>query len=551
MINKRILSLIGFSALLISCGGESPKESSTERGSGSSPSVEASSNQNVQSDATTITIYAGGSSEFAWRKGGMEAEVYKAIEDRYYEDQGVRLKFNVEFLGQNMKNSITTGITDGSIDVIISHMGGGDGIDDWISQNGLYRNLTNDFEDYEYIGKNMKWSDGDGLSLNAVARVLTSSFETIAIPSVVKPYKFGILVRKDWMEACGFSDEEKAGLELVDNYETFERMCLAMKERYNLPYTISGAIYEIEKTGILGAYGVPAGYYTSSESEYQGTPIVDVGGLINKGYGDVLSVESRWISNGILPASPDDKKVDDCETDFIAEKTGVFLENPTITHLIEVARLCKKENPEAKFAVLGAMTKDKESTQKGFMRNSLGTFGAVIAKNSPDHKKILSFLNWAYSSKENYDLCRYGLKGVHYFVDSNGRYSFPEGYDYENKPYSGILTLVENQVISDMEYAGFSEQELAWIAKARQAENYLVNDKVDYMLILPDKTLLNRHFSARKEMFNYTQSIWAGTKNYSKAEHEAIVDNYLSSTHDYSAAVYNHYTTLKQLSELL
>ena len=542
MTKNKIVLLLALPCFLASCGPSS-SEGSTSSGGGSQTSS--------KDDATTITIYAGGSSEFAWRKGRREAEVYKAIEDRYYEDQGIRLKFNVEFLGQNMKQSITTGITDGSIDVIISHMGGGDGIDDWISQNGLYRNLTNDFEDYEYIGKNMKWNDGNGLSLNAAARVLTSSYETIAIPSVIKPYKFGILVRKDWMEACGFSDVEKEGYELVDNYEAFERMCLAMKERYNLPYTISGAIYEIEKTGILGAYGVPAGYYTSSQSEYKGRNIVDVGGLINKDYGKVLETESRWISNGILPSSPDDKKVDDCETDFIAEKTGVFLENPTVTHLIEVARLCKKENPEAEFTVLGALTKDEESTQKGFMRNSLATFGAVIAKNSPDYRKILSFVNWAYSSKENYELCRYGVKGIHYDLDEEGRYYYPEGFSYEDKPYSGILTLVENQLISDRAYAGFSEEELSWIEKAGQAENYLINDKVDYNLILPDKTLLNRHFANRKEMYNYTQSIWAGTRPFATADYETIVDNYLESTSDYSAAVYDHYTTLKQLAELL
>ena len=134
-MNKKVLtSAVLLTLLATACGPTGPGSTPGGRG-----------------DATTITIYAGGSSEFAWRKGGLEAEVYKAVEDAYYESTGKNLKFNVQFFPQNMKQNITTGINDGSIDVVISHMGGGDGIDDWIMGNGLYRDLTYDFEDYEYL----------------------------------------------------------------------------------------------------------------------------------------------------------------------------------------------------------------------------------------------------------------------------------------------------------------------------------------------------------------------------------------------------------------
>lgn len=554
-MNKKVLtSAVLLTLLATACGPAGPGSTPGGRG-----------------DATTITIYAGGSSEFAWRKGGLEAEVYKAVEDAYYESTGKNLKFNVQFFPQNMKQNITTGINDGSIDVVISHMGGGDGIDDWIMGNGLYRDLTYDFEDYEYLSQCMTW-EGDGLSLNARARVLTSDGKTIAIPSVINPYKFGILVRKDWMNACGYTDVADPAhpeWKVVDNYVTFEEMCLAMKEAYNLPYSISGAIYEIEKTGILGAYGVPAGYYTSSVAKYGETDITDVGGLINPDYSQVLNVESRWIQNGILPKSPDDKKIDDCEGDFIAEKTGVFLENPTVTHLIEVARMCKNANPEAEFTVLQAMTKDETSTEKGFMRNSVATFGAVITKNTKDYKDILSFVNWCYSSEANYNLCRYGVEGTHYFLNSDGTYTYPEGYSYENKPYSGILTLVENQSISDLQYAGFTQEETTWLTNANKKENYLINDTVDYMLILQDEAQKNIHYGKRKDMYNFTQNIWSGSykfelnhsheghgdytscKIYNHQDRLTVIENYLSQAGSYSADVYELYIQLKNLAQYL
>lgn len=78
----------------------------------------------------TITIYAGGSGEYMWKKGAIEQQVYDAIQQEYERQTGNKIRFNVEFLGQKMKDSIVTGITDGDIDVVISHLGGGDGLDD-------------------------------------------------------------------------------------------------------------------------------------------------------------------------------------------------------------------------------------------------------------------------------------------------------------------------------------------------------------------------------------------------------------------------------------
>ncbi len=553
---RKSIKLIGISLLSMILSACGTTNSSTH------PSVPTSTDRGVP---TEIKIYAGGSSQYSWRKGDKEAEIYKAVEDKYYNDTGINLKFNVQFFGQTMKNAITTGITDGSIDVVISHMGGGDGIDDWILQNGLFRNLIDDFDNYQYLGEHMNWSDGAGLDINAISRVMTKRSEIVAIPSVINPYKFGILVRKDFMEAVGFSDEVKEGYELVDNFETFERMALAMKERFNLSHALSGAIYEVEATGILGAHEVAAGYYSLSEGEHNGVKIVDIGGLHDPNYSHVLDMQSRWIKSGILPLSPDSKKIDDHEADFFASKTGIFVENPNVMHLIEVARKTKEINPEAEFAVLGALTKDKTTTAKGFMRNSLGTFGAVITKNTPDADKVLGFLNWVYSSKENYELARYGVLNEHYFLNDANEYYYPEGYSFQNKPYSGILTLVENQVISDLAYAEFSDAEKSWIAKSKQKENYLVNDKVDYLLYNQNRVNLNLHFANRKDMYNTTQNIWAGSftfdydhvhgsdggfntcKIYNHEDRMAKIETYLGSTAVYSQEMYELYQTLVKL----
>lgn len=505
-------------------------------------------------DATTITIWAGGSSEYQWKKGSAEEEVYKYIEDLYYEEMGVRLKFNVQFLGQTMKTGMTTQVTSGKIDAVISHVGGGDGLDDWFlgQTTTLYRDLQTDFAMYENLEKHLEWSDGKNLTIDARDRVKMLDGTIIGIPSVITPYKFGILVRKDWMEACGYTDDPAdTSKTLVNDYVDFENMALAMKQKYGLEYAVSGAIYEVEKTGLLGAYGLDAGYYTMTTlDDGNGNKITDYGGLINPAYADVLKVESRWIQNGVLATSPDTIKVDVCEEKFISEATGIFLQNGTIEHLIEVARACKAQNSEAEFAVLCGLTKDETSTAKGNMRNSVGTFMASITANSPDHVELLDFLNWVYSDADIYNACRYGEEGKHWIDNGDGTYSYPEGYSYYEKPYSGILTLVENQVISNLQYS-FTNEEKGWIEKVRKSENYIVNDTVDYLLFETEKSKRDLHFKERKAMSTFTQNVWDKKKLFNEdstdvmAEFLDIINGYRANARTYSLEMNQLYNDLK------
>lgn len=525
--------------------------------------------ETTDSDVTEITIWTGGSSEYQMKKGAKEEEVYKYVEDLYYEQMGQKIKFNVQFMGQTMKSSMTTQVTEGTIDVVMSHVGGGDGLDDWfLGQKTLYRDLRTDIKrSCKNIGKYMNWSDpnpdvaeADKLSVNALDRVTTKDGAIIGIPSVITPYKFGILVRKDWMKACGYTDDEAEAtannLTLVNDYEDFEAMALAMKAKDGINpanHVISGAIYEIEKTGLLGAYGLDAGYYTFTKmKDSNGADIMDYGGQINKDYAKVLEVESRWIHEGILKKSPDATKVNDYEAEFIAGSTGIFLQNGTIEHLIEVARACKAQNSEAEFTVLCGLTKDENSTDKGNMRNAVGTFMASITKNSPDASTVLTFLNWVYSDPKIYNICRYGKEGVHWIDNGDGTYSYPEGYSYHNKPYSGILTIVENQVVSNLQYKEFTDTEKSWISKVRKAENYIQgNDTVDYLLYVQDSDLMDKHFAARKAMSTFTQSIWDATAEFASAPFSTtnglnkfndIVDNYHKNANEYSRAVSDLYT---------
>ena len=110
---------------------------------------------------------------------------------------------------------------------------------------------------------------------------------------------------------------------------------------------------------------------------------------------------------------------------------------------------------------------------------------------------------------------------------------------------------------------------MTWLTNANKKENYLINDTVDYMLILQDEAQKNIHYGKRKDMYNFTQNIWSGSykfelnhsheghgdytscKIYNHQDRLTVIENYLSQAGSYSADVYELYIQLKNLAQYL
>lgn len=241
--------------------------------------------------AIDIVIYAGGSTEFSWTAGKNEEAVIDYIENKYYEDTGTRLNFKTNLtLGKNMKDNIANDVREGKVDIIISHTSGGVGIDDWALQEDNYYDLSDYVDDFMEDAVDdgcFTWSDGS-MTIDALRRMTNEKGELIGIPSVINPYKFGILVRKDWMEAAGYTDnKDDTSKTYVGDFETFTAMAKKIKEQQNLDYAITGAIFDVEKAGLLGACGVDAGTYTNTVYTEDGVTYCGPG-YINPNYKDVL-----------------------------------------------------------------------------------------------------------------------------------------------------------------------------------------------------------------------------------------------------------------------
>lgn len=439
----------------------------------------SSSGGTKRENETKIVVYTGGSSEYSWTAGSEEEDVIDYIEEKYHADTGVWLDFKISHLSEGMKTKLNSDLTAGAqVDIAISHTRGGAGIDDYFVSQDLFYDIYDDL--YDYGSNVLKYIKGDPLdSLTTVDK------KVVGIPSAISPYKFGMLIRKDWMEACGYTDDaEKAKTEfkdgvnyiLIDSLRTFTDMCKAMKQKYNLSHVITGAPWDIEKV-ILGAFS-DTGYFTYGERNGEILP-----GYATDEYKDILALEYEWAKEGIISPESATVLVEQGEINFIGEKTGVFILDPSVKHLISVARKCKSANADAEFTVIGPLAKDETSDKKGFMTNTEATFAACIVKSSKNAMQIIKFLNWVYKTPENYNLCRYGIEGVHWVDNGDGTYSYPDGKEeyLVKAPYSGILTLVENQNISNLTYKGYSEEEQRWLKIAANPDNYVKNEVVNYM----------------------------------------------------------------------
>lgn len=534
---KKLLTVLMTIAILFSCVGCGGPENPD-------PGEES---------ATKIVIYAGGSSEFSWSRGSDEEAVYTAVQDKFKADTGISLDFDVVFSDKTMKESLGAKFTNQQIDIVVSHTGGGDGIDDWMFVNNYYYDLTSEITSYgANIVKYTKWTDADGNRFNALNRMKTSDNGTkiLGFPSVINPYKFGILVRKDWMNALGYTDDATDTTKtLVDNFETFGEMALAMKEARNLNFAVTGAIFDLEKAGLIGAHGLDAGFYSDGIMESNGQKII-VPGAVKPEYRQVAELENSWAQSGVISKEADKKLLADGEVDFIGGKTGIFVQDPTVTHLITVARRTKKQNPEAEFTVLGALYKNKAEAEKaktsgadkGFMRNSVATFGAVVYRGSENAENIVKFVNWMYSDVNNYLLCRYGIEGTHWEKEGENGYKYLGEYSLINSPYSGILSLVENQAISDLTYFDYTEEEKSWIETARNVTNYLENDTVDYFLRSNFNN--NNYYSERSKLSNILSPIWMGKSNPDWNGFANAQSSLITSSTTYCRDMYLKYTSL-------
>lgn len=81
--------------------------------------------------------------------------------------------------------------------------------------------------------------------------------------------------------------------------------------------------------------------------------------------------------------------------------------------------------------------------------SNINTITWTIPVTSREPEAAMKFLNMMYTNKEIVDLLNYGVRDVHYVVDEDGHYYYPEGMDFSNTTYYPSMTwLFGNQYLA-------------------------------------------------------------------------------------------------------
>ena len=404
--------------------------------------------------------------------GSQDAAVKAAIEEKFEKDTGIKIDLNFRLYSMSDFNvNFGNVVSRETWDAAVSYIGHA-GINQVAIDLGAAAKLNDLLDLY---GTNIKKVvDEDALKATSYA-----NGDLMALPSVNNSKSHGVLIRKDWMDRVGYTidpaDTSKKLLKTLDDFTDMLEKFESEIDECDIP--LRGTPFDVEDYITLGASGA-VGYSTSVVIYNEDNSVKEVvPGSIDPNYKNALTYMQRWISAGLWEKDNRTIPTSTREAAWITGTCGVWCASPEVTDLIRLARLCKVECPEAEFCIMPPLegkNTDGE-TVKGYKESSSHADGLVVNNQSQNVDLVFKYLDWVYSSKENYELCRYGIKGEHWIEAGDGLYTYPEDKTDEyiaSPPYSGCYAMLENINLSDRILDVYTEEELGWINYIKEAPSY-------------------------------------------------------------------------------
>ena len=520
MKNKRFLFLIpAVSLLLTGCGDEK-----TGGGENKEP---AQTWEQAKAQRVPVKIYLDESNVYGTYVSGTDENIVKeAIEKKFWEDTGNAIDLQIRYESHaTFTDNFGLAKLGNQWDAAVSYLGQA-GIEETILNDDVTMDISSSLRRY---GQHIISTIGQD-SLNAVT---SNNGVVIGIPSVNLTKQKGVLVRKDYMTAVGYTESreeaENSGgtLTWCRTIKDFDTMVRKMKSENIASTPLSGSVYDMEFTLLAGALDSTGYQYRDINYEVDGTTIKEVvPGWISKNYGKVLQQEYDWVKDGIWEQDNMNLAESNRLSNLASGKTAVYFSNPTVTNLISVARqaldVIKQTKPNASFVLLDPLDavdgEGKAIENSGaFVEVSKNTDCIVFSKRSRKVDLLIQYFDWMYTSKENYELCAYGVKGAEgQWIESqygDEYYEYPDEYYITHKPYSGAFMLVHNDLISCRMPMQYTETERNWISKVR---NYrCLKNATDGMLFYgcPVKTQTNFIVAEADIYQDCATKAWTGIAN--------------------------------------
>ncbi len=448
-----------------------------------------------------ITVYRERSSGQA--DGTQDDVVKEAIEEKFYEDTGISIDLQVTIYSQSeLEQRVSTGmgVYTQDLDAVISYIGEDSGaivMPYAKAERDIVIDLTDHIEDYPNILNAIRMNDPQHeVEMSAYVPIGTmdeADYQMRMIPAVTPDSGYAMIVNADMMRAV----QDETGLDPDDynvlnegyknmTFTQFEDLMYAIQDEYtNLRYPIAAKPWDLNRIFA----GTLLGYYGENVIQEDGTVVP---GYFTEGGQMMLDYMWKWSKDGIW--ENESLQVDDTDRIgwFASGLSAVYLSYPDVEYLISSMRTVESIDPQLDYIMIAPIADDiteegqayaAEHNGEGIVRGNLKDIKASEALIIPDHRDtdtevLLKFIDWQYSSKENYELCLYGVKGVHWeegdAIDWNGEqyetWVYPLANREEftlNPPYSGKYLMLENINISNRLRGDYTVDEQAWYLTAR------------------------------------------------------------------------------------
>lgn len=464
-----------------------------------------------------------------------DSAVKAAIEKKFYEDTGEKINLQVTvYTNKDFTTAMSTQMTTKNWDAAVDYIGQA-GIETLMFEQNVCLDLA-DMIDEDY--PELKTFFGE----EAFGAVTDTLGIVYGIPSLSETKNTGLMIRKDYMEAVGYTTEEghnddlgavneaagtrkKTLVTIADLQDMMQRM--VAQNICKSP--LIGMPWDVESMITVGPFG---------ESNYANYARIDnedgslkeiVPGNLTEAYKESLHYEYYWENTGLWEADSYTKPKTNRLNDYVNGNGALYVVDPKVTNLIKVSRQVKAHNPSATFTFLnplkGVDSSGNATEKSGFHEKQTATDCLAINKSTPNADMVLKYISWLTSSRENYELAKYGVKNTHWIDAGEGFYTYPadkaEKYVLD-PPYSGIYSLIDLDAKWGRIYGDYTDEEKGWIDLCKNAPRYKSATANMLFLGLDDDTALNRD-SAGNSFFNdVTYAAWTGAadsyKTFSSAE---------------------------------
>ena len=447
-----------------------------------------------------LTIYRERASGQA--DGTQDDAVKEAIEQAFYDDTGISIDLRVTIYSQSeLEQRVSTGmgVYTQDLDAVISFMGedAGSVIMPYAkAERDIVIDLTPLIGDYENILSAIRMNDPEHeverTSYIPIGTLEDADYQMRMIPSVTADRGYAMILNADMMRAAGLDPDEYDVLNPDGyknmNFSDFEEMMYTVKslpQYASMRYPIAAKPWDIVR--LFG--GVFDGDYGVNVIQEDGSVVP---GYFTEGGQMMLDYMWKWARDGIW--ENESLQVDDTDRIgwFANESSAVYMSYPDVEYLISSMRTVSSINSQLDYVMIAPLADDvteegiayaAEHDGQGIVRGNMKDNKASEALIIPDHRDtdtevLLSFIDWQLSSKENYELCKYGVKGTHWDEgdpivwgdDTYETWVYPLSDREEftqHPPYSGKYLLVENINISNRLRGDYTADETAWYLTAR------------------------------------------------------------------------------------